>query len=91
MIREPIRIDISGNHDIGDIKMTQSQQNPQSDPGQFEKNANSPSTGMVGEFLHFLTHNKKWWLFPIIVILLLMGVLVVLGGTAAGPFIYTLF
>ena len=78
MIREPIRIDISGNHDIGDIKMTQSQQNPQSDPGQFEKNANSPSTGMVGEF-------------PIIVILLLMGVLVVLGGTAAGPFIYTLF
>jgi hypothetical protein len=71
--------------------MTQLHHNPHSNSGQFEKNANSQSPGMVGEFLHFLMHNKKWWLFPIIVILLLMGILVVLGGTAAGPFIYTLF
>jgi hypothetical protein len=71
--------------------MTQLQQNSQSNPGQFEKNASAQSSGMLGEFLHFLMHNKKWWLFPIILILLLMGILVVLGGTAAGPFIYTLF
>jgi Family of unknown function (DUF5989) len=71
--------------------MTQLPQNLQSDPSRFEKNANARSTGMVGEFLHFLMHNKKWWLFPIIILLLLMGILVVLGGTAAGPFIYTLF
>jgi hypothetical protein len=71
--------------------MTQLQKNMHSDSGQFEKNANARSTGMFGEFVHFLMHNKKWWLFPIIIILLLMGILVVLGGTAAGPFIYTLF
>ena len=39
----------------------------------------------------FLKHNKKWWLTPIILVLLLFGVLLILGGTAAAPFIYTLF
>ncbi len=71
--------------------MSQLKQNPHSDSNHFEQSANSPSSGMVGEFVHFLMHNKKWWLFPIIILLLLMGILVVLGGTAAGPFIYTLF
>ena len=50
-----------------------------------------PSTGLLREYLDFLCHNKKWWLIPIIVALLLVGVLVILGGTAAAPFIYTLF
>ena len=37
-------------------------------------------------------HNKKWWMTPIILVLLLLGVLVVLAGTGmAGPSIYTLF
>jgi hypothetical protein len=34
---------------------------------------------------------RKWWLVPLIVVLLGIGVIVVLGGTAAAPFIYTLF
>ncbi len=66
-------------------------QHSQSDPGRFERNANSRPSGMLAELLHFILHNKKWWLLPIIIILVLLGVLVVLGGTAAGPFIYTLF
>jgi hypothetical protein len=45
----------------------------------------------VGEFWDFLRQNKKWWLTPIVMILLLFGVLVFLSGTAAAPFIYTLF
>lgn len=48
-------------------------------------------TGIVAEFWYFLGHTKKWWLLPIIVILLAFGVLVFLSGTAAAPFIYTLF
>jgi hypothetical protein len=48
-------------------------------------------TGIVSEFWHFLSHTKKWWLLPIVVILLAFGVLVFLSGTAAAPFIYTLF
>ena len=48
-------------------------------------------TGMVSEFLYFLKTSKKWWLLPIIVILVGFGVLVFLSSTAAAPFIYTLF
>jgi len=48
------------------------------------------------EFLHdlwgFLRHRKKFWLLPIILILLLFGILVVFtAGSAIAPFIYTLF
>jgi hypothetical protein len=48
-------------------------------------------TGMVSEFLYFLKTSKKWWLLPIVVILVAFGILVFLSGTAAAPFIYTLF
>ena len=40
----------------------------------------------------FLKERKKFWLMPVIVILLLLGILIVFGGTSAlAPFIYTLF
>ena len=48
-------------------------------------------TSLVREFIQFLGENKKWWLAPIVVSILLLGGLVLLGGTAAAPFIYTLF
>ena len=48
-------------------------------------------TGMAAEFWYFLRHSKKWWLLPIVVVLAVFGVLVFLSGTAAAPFIYTLF
>ena len=48
-------------------------------------------TSLIGEFVEFLGQNKKWWLAPIVVSVLLLGALVLLGGTAAAPFIYTLF
>jgi hypothetical protein len=57
----------------------------------FARHAEAESTGIVREFWDFLKHNKKWWLIPIIVVLLLVTILVVLSGTAAAPFIYTLF
>lgn len=40
----------------------------------------------------FLRERKKWWLLPMIVVLLLIGFLIVMtSGTAVAPFIYTLF
>lgn len=40
----------------------------------------------------FLKERKKFWLAPVIFILLLLGVLIVFGGSSAlAPFIYTLF
>ncbi len=56
----------------------------------FEREA-SAQQGIVREFLEILLHNKKWRLTPIILVLLLVTVLIVLSGSAAAPFIYTLF
>ncbi len=40
----------------------------------------------------FMRHRKKYWLMPIIGVLLLLGALIVLTqGSAVAPFIYTLF
>ncbi len=58
---------------------------------EFEREAEAPQQGLVAEFFHFLRTNKKWWLTPIIVVLLLVALLIVLSGSAAAPFIYTLF
>ena len=58
---------------------------------EFESRAEESSPGFVRELYDFLRHNKKWWLTPIVVILLLLGALIFLSGTAAAPFIYTLF
>ena len=58
---------------------------------EFERGASESQRGIVREFIDFLLHNKKWWLTPIILVLLLVTVLIVLSGSAAAPFIYTLF
>ena len=47
--------------------------------------------GLVEEFVEFLMDNKKWWMIPIVVMFALLGVLFMFSGTAAAPFIYTLF
>lgn len=59
---------------------------------EFEKAAaENQADSLVAEFWAFLKQNKKWWLLPIVVVMLLLGVLIFLSGTAATPFIYTLF
>ncbi len=57
----------------------------------FMKQTQGPQSGLVQEFWDFLKDNKKWWLAPIVISILGLGLLVLLGGTAAAPFIYTLF
>jgi hypothetical protein len=47
---------------------------------------------MMRELWDYMKVRKKWWLGPIVVILLLLGTLLVFTqGTALAPFIYTLF
>ena len=47
---------------------------------------------ILKEYLHFLTHHKKWWLFPVVIVLVLFGLLIVVTkGSAIAPFIYTIF
>jgi len=57
----------------------------------FASQASKPQAGLATEFWEFLRDNKKWWLAPIVISILGLGLLVLLGGTAAAPFIYTLF
>ncbi|HWA59390.1 MAG TPA: DUF5989 family protein [Gemmatimonadales bacterium] len=48
--------------------------------------------GIVKELWEFMRARKKWWLGPIIVVLLLVGALLVFAqGSALAPFIYTIF
>lgn len=55
------------------------------------RKAEGRQSSIVGEFWDFLRTNKKWWLAPIVIVLLLVGLLVILSGSAMAPFIYTLF
>ena len=44
------------------------------------------------EFWEFLVVRKKYWLFPILLVLVMFGVLIILSqGSAVAPFIYTIF
>lgn len=62
------------------------------EPNEFERStSDTGSTGLFAELWGFMKENKRWWLLPILVFLLIFGLLLVLGGTGAAPFIYTLF
>ena len=51
-----------------------------------------PKKSLLGELWAFMRVRKKWWLFPIILMLLLVGTLLVFAqGSALAPFIYTVF
>jgi len=46
----------------------------------------------INEFWEFLKVRKKYWLLPILIVLLLFGGLIILSqGSAIAPFIYTIF
>lgn len=55
------------------------------------KNVQSPQGGFAIELWYFLRQSQKWWVLPIVAVFVLLGILTLLSGTAAAPFIYTLF
>ena len=57
----------------------------------FAREADAPERSALLELLDSFRYSKKWWLTPIVVALLLIGLFLVLSTTAAAPFIYTLF
>jgi len=47
---------------------------------------------LIGEFWSYMKIRKKWWLGPIVIVLVLLGLFIVLTeGSALAPLIYTLF
>jgi len=53
--------------------------------------ASAGRSNVFRDVLRFLSETKKWWLAPTLLCLLLFAALIFLSGTAAAPFIYTLF
>lgn len=48
--------------------------------------------GIVGELFGFLWRNKRWWLIPVVIVLVLVGIILIFSqSSAVGQFIYTLF
>ncbi len=59
---------------------------------EFERvSAEERAPSAASETWLFIKRNKKWWLVPMLAVLLLLSALVALSGSAAGPFIYTFF
>lgn len=57
----------------------------------FEAAAREPQPGLLHELAAFLVATRKWWLAPIILVLLVLGLLIMLSASAAAPLIYPLF
>jgi hypothetical protein len=62
-----------------------------SSSSRFADQLTAERASVLREFIDFLRHNKKWWMLPILLVFLVFGLLMLLGGSAAAPFIYTLF
>jgi fluoride ion exporter CrcB/FEX len=48
-------------------------------------------SSFLADLWALIRQKKKYWLVPIVIVMLVLGLLVFLSGTAAAPFIYTLF
>jgi hypothetical protein len=49
-------------------------------------------TGLMSELWAFMKVRKKWWLLPIVIVMVAVGALLVFAqGSALAPFIYTIF
>ena len=71
--------------------MSQPEHQPGDSTSAFVRQAQQKRSGLFTELVDFLLNNKKWWMTPIILSLLLVGALIFFSGTAVAPFIYTLF
>ena len=64
----------------------------QKPPNELEQAADDEGRpNLIKDFWYFLLYNKKWWLLPILIILLGVSALMWLSTTSVAPFIYSLF
>ena len=59
--------------------------------GNFEQAGEEEAASLWGDLFRMVKENKKYWMVPLILLVLGLGVLIILGSTGAAPFIYTLF
>ena len=61
------------------------------EPTEFEQMAKESRPSLLVEFWSFLKYNKKWWLLPIVIVMLLLGLAVLAVHSGVGPWLYTIF
>ena len=61
------------------------------DKPEFERLDDRNSSTILAEFAHLLRHNRKYWMIPVVGMLLVLGLLIILGGSQLAPFVYALF
>jgi hypothetical protein len=61
------------------------------DRATFEQLADQKPPSFVREVWVLLSTDRRWWLAPVVIAILVLGALVMLTGTGVAPFIYTLF
>jgi len=61
------------------------------DRTRFQQEAARPRTGLLRELRDFLRLSGKWWLLPILIALLLVGMTVLVSATSLAPILYALF
>ncbi len=58
--------------------------------GSFEQARSTRRTSVLTEFLGYLRQSKKWWMLPILLVMLCLGALALLSSSPIAPFVYTL-
>jgi len=58
---------------------------------QFAQQGQEGRTGLLADFIYLLKNNQKWWMLPLILVLIAFGIFMVLSSTGVAPFIYTVF
>lgn len=58
---------------------------------EFEKAGAGKQASLLGEFFAMVKQNRKYWLVPIVILLLLLAIFITFGSSTAAPFIYSLF
>jgi hypothetical protein len=61
------------------------------DRNKFEDLAEEAPPSFIREVWDLVSSDRRWWLAPIVIAIVLLGALVMLTGTGVAPFIYTLF
>ncbi|MEZ5276635.1 MAG: DUF5989 family protein [Opitutaceae bacterium] len=64
---------------------------PERRESDFEADGPPRRRGLLRELAGFLRHNRKYWMAPLILLLLLVGLLILVAGSSIAPFIYPLF
>lgn len=61
------------------------------DESELERAAKQGPPSMVSEWVSYLSRAGKWWLLPVLLVLMLLGALLLLTSSPVAPFIYSVF